>query len=393
MVKNLKSQNKRGKKTYNDQLKQMVVKLRLEKGWKFSDIENFTKVPHSTTHDWVKLYEQNNEIFNTPKLKNNTLWKEHNSKITKYYVRELKKLCTKKNDELYDKERCDLLQKKTGISLSRSRLTKLRNQLNFTSKVKTYVYPDSENFKNQKALEKWKNLHDGIKGGFITWRQAMSTDEKKFTDIIVRKKAVAKIIKKHKRRNRCINLIFGNSFRNNASRAMGYKPKRHSVSVHCCASISMHPNYPLVHIETKIGYFNGSEFAHFLQNKKEPPFMITDIIDRSSVHRCEKANLKRGDKPIKIIYSEKNILEDFIPTGFPYGNPIEQFWNWLDKKIQALAPTYAPKGKWDPNVLMEIIHKEASKLTHNEVKGFYRNSYKQMYQNDPRFILPAYLRE
>ena len=170
MVKNLKSQNKREKKTFNDQLKQMIVKLRLEKGQKFSDIENFTKVPHSTTHDWVKLYEQNNEIFNTPKLKNNTLWNEPNFKITKYNVRELKKLCTKKNDELYDKERCDLLQKNTGISLSRTRLTKLRNQLNFTSKVKTYVYPDSENFKNQKTLEKWKKLHDGIQGGLITWK-------------------------------------------------------------------------------------------------------------------------------------------------------------------------------------------------------------------------------
>ena len=43
------------------------------------------------------------------------------------------------------------------------------------------------------------------------------------------------------------------------------------------------------------------------------------------------------------------------------------------------------------NVFIEILKQEAYKITHEEVKGFFRNSFKQMFDGVKSVFIPSQL--
>jgi transposase len=118
-------------------------------GVSYKEISKLTGVSQQTQSLWKKQFQ--NEGRKTVKVSNRNFWNNPNSKVTKDYVKRLKKVIALQYD-IYDKEIPEILEDKTGIKFAESKICKLRNKLNITVKIKSFsfVEADTERSRAQK---------------------------------------------------------------------------------------------------------------------------------------------------------------------------------------------------------------------------------------------------
>ena len=281
---------------HSDEIKDQVIRL-YQLNHSRKEIQKLLELPKETVNRWIKKFEKTNDLDSIHHHgRDYTFTTGPNAKITPEYLKLLEEFVAEE-DYSYNSELIEKLFKKTGIKLSESAICKLKQKIDITKKVFTPSYPEEENPKNIEKLKIWQEEHHP-KTGFIPYHQCMSTDEKKFLSNIIRRFGYKKIRRTHKKRQFKLKKFLGSSYRKNDTRVHHRKSKHAKASVHVAATISMHPDHPLPAFEPKLIYFNGGEFADFLERRKEPEYMIFDMLDRSSIHRCVKANIKRKKKPI-----------------------------------------------------------------------------------------------
>lgn len=319
-----------------------------------------------------------------------TLFNNNNCKIIPEFIDRMKEIIKEKPD-LYDHEIAKRLDQELNISLTPARIQQLRKKYKITRKLKQKRYSDRYSKNNIEYLENFKKVHRP-KFGKLKYFQIASTDEAGFESTIKRRyaKSQVKITKISSAELKKRREISGGSYQDKSSVIYDTTEKHHSFRLNLVATICLNPATPVVFYKLDCEYTNGDVFAQYVLDRDLPPHITHDFIDRASVHRSVKANNKHGQMPVPEAYSIQHLKEDFIPTGYPELNPIEQLFAWLRKKLEEEAPKYVENGSWTESKMIEIIEQLLCKVDYELVKGFYRNSFQQAF---PDHKIPKYMQE
>lgn len=311
-----------------------------------------------------------------------------NAKITSEYEEEIASLIEEDN-ELYDREIAQELSERTNITVSPSTISRLRRRMGITRKLKTLLYSSRDNPHHQAQNEEFLRTHHRTRGQ-VKLNQCMSTDEAGFKSTIIRKRAKARI---SRFRNQFfagigIRRVAGGSYKSNQSRAYGRIQKHASFKFNLVLTISLNRDHPVVGYYIQDEYFNSEHYTSFILNRRVVHGQLYDLIDRASFHRSDTL---RENQVVTVgeAYAYDNITRDYIPTGYPQYNPVEQAFGWIKQFCEDRAPRYHNGAGWTRNRLIYVVKLAIRSITHNLVKSWYANSYKHMF---PEHQLPAYLR-
>jgi transposase len=323
-----------------------------------------------------------------PKTPDRKGTKNPNAKVTEGYKNELIELLQVSND-LTDSEIIDELHETTNITLSPSGMSRLRRRMGITIKQKTLLYESRDNPIHQAQNEQFLKDHHRTHGT-IKLNTCMSTDEAGFKSTINRKHAKSKILKTKNQYFLAagIRQVAGGSYKANRSRAYGKTQKHASFKFNIILTISLDPDIPIVAYQIQDEYFNSEHFTSFIVKINAPPNHTHDLIDRASFHRSSTLVGNQVITP-KEAYDYENITRDWIPTGWPQYNPVEQAFGWIKQFCENRAPRFHNGEGWNKNHLKYVVKLAINNITHNLVKGWYRNSYQHMY---PHLQIPVYLR-
>ena len=154
------------------------------------------------------------------------------------------------------------------------------------------------------------------------------------------------------------------------------------------ASISLIPDRPIIGWEYSDDYVDGVIFSHYIDNMNYPLSVTHDIIDGASFHKASGSNEKRKKIAVPECYENQGVIEDFVPKGYPEYNPVEQLFGWLKGYLRTNALKWN-NGIWTKESIRVALDEAKSKVTHEMVKGWYRNTFSHMH---PDKLVPLYLK-
>lgn len=323
-----------------------------------------------------------------PHIVNQTLWHNPNAKVTEEYIQMLENLIKEQN-ELTDQEIADELTKRTDITVSASSICHIRKKLNITIKRKTFLYESRDNVKNIHDAKVFCKVHHK-KTGFRKLYSCMSTDESGFKSTIQRSMGKSKIQVSRQKNHFTMGIckVSGGSYRRNRSRALGRMQKHSSFKFNLILTISLDENKPVVAYNIDDRYYNSDMFTEFIFNRNNPPNMNFDLVDKASFHRSHVVHETMGITPLEA-FEYNNVIPDWIPTGWPEYNPVEQAFGWIKQYCRSQAKLYHNGRGWNKNTLKMVVREAIGNISHKLVKGWYHNSYSYMY---PNHVIPTYLR-
>jgi hypothetical protein len=206
--------------------------------------------------------------------------------------------------------------------------------------------------------------------GKIKLYQCISTDEGGIKNNIARRYAKSQI---HGRqpinRNRApIRQVAGSSFRSNKSKAYNYASKHASYKTNIILSLSLDPDRPVVHYELHDKTVDEESYAEFIYTRQDIHGIDYDLIDRAFFHRgLHPVGYARGFTTDA--YFNSDIIRDFISTGWPQYNPVEQAIGWIKQYIANQAPRYNFGDGWNRIQFRNTIHEAVRHITPNLVKA------------------------
>ncbi len=82
------------------------------------------------------------------------------------------------------------------------------------------------------------------------------------------------------------------------------------------------------------------------------------------------------------------MIPDYVPRGYPEYNPVEQLFGWLKGYLKKKCLKYNKGSGWEIEDMKRVLLRGRDKVTHEMVKGWYRNSFEHMH---PGQLIPRYL--
>jgi len=165
--------------------------------------------------------------------------------------------------------------------------------------------------------------------------------------------------------------------------------KHSKYRLNIIATVYLDYQNPIPYFEINEETTTGSIYAKYISDRVLPEHINFDIIDRHSTHRAYKSNIKRGDAPVKEIYLQEKIKEDFTPAGTPQYCPTECLFSYISKYLEDESPKYNAGLGWIKDDMLKVIKEAISKVTFKMVQGWYERTYKELF---PRRKIPKYLR-
>jgi transposase len=151
-----------------------------------------------------------------------------------------------------------------------------------------------------------------------------------------------------------------------------------SKLINLVATICLDPAQPVIGFAFEDQNVNALTFSHYIDNIRFLEMVNYDLIDRASIHRAV-SNDKINRISIIEIYENKGVTPDFIPTGYPEFNPIEQLFGWLKQYLRKHAFHFVGNNKWTKEKMIQALLEAKKEVSHKMVKRWYRNSYSYMH--------------
>ena len=336
--------------------------------------------------------EKNQSLL--PKHVDRTYYKNSNSKIDKNYIIELEK-SIKEKPELTNTKRSIYLEDKTTIKISANQIRLHMVSMGVTKKKFSTQYYESKSPINQSRKKTFLAIHDSKStknkkdDQHIPLLLTCSTDESGWENDVNVKKGygfIRKIPPIKKLDNRKTS---GRSYRDNSSRLYKINLKHSKFKLNLIATICLDFENPVPYFEINEENTTGSIYANYISHRTLPSHVKYDIIDRHSTHRSTKSNIIRGDRPVKEIYFEQSIKEDFTPAGMPQFCPVESLFSYINNYMENKSIGYNDGSGWEKSDMIKIITESISKVTFKMVQGWYIRTFRELYQDRE---LPVFLR-
>jgi transposase len=180
----------------------------------------------------------------------------------------------------------------------------------------------------------------------------------------------------------------GGSHNDTSSKVHRTNVKILSKLINLVAIICLDLAQPVIGFAFEDQNVNALTFSHYIDNIRFSEMVNYDLIDRAFIHRAV-SNDKINCISIMEIYKNKGVTPDFIPTGYPKFNPIEQLFGWLKQYLRKHASRFVGNNKWTKEKMIQALFEAKKEVSHKMVKGWYKNSYSHIH---PDQVIPAYLR-
>lgn len=247
------------------------------------------------------------------------------SKLNEEQLVTLKEIIESHNDATLE-ELCELLEKATGIRVSRSTMGRITLRLNYTVKKTLYAAEKESERVQKKRIEFWQKIRD------IPTEDLLFIDESGVNLAMVRRNARA---------------IIG-------QRARGRKPQKRGTNVSLLAALS----FDQVVAESNIyGAVNAVTFEAFIANKLVPKLWKNAcvVLDNAKIHLGETVRELIEKAGAKLIY---------LPPYSPEFSPIENFWS----KVKANLRKVEPRNYKD---LIDGITDSMLKVTKKDIRNWF----------------------
>jgi hypothetical protein len=307
------------------------------------------------------------------------------AKVSDEWLAAFTKQCEEEPD-LYDKERAAKLSQITGIQISRQTICDWCWRLNITRKRKTTEYTDKEKEVNQKRAKKFLEDHHP-QTEFIFLLNCASTDEFGVECTKDRMYGVSRV-----RQSREIpggKSKYGRSYRPQSTRIPLKKKKHIKFKLSCALSICLAKKCPVLGYQIQNQNFDGQSFTQFVKKRQHCRLVTHDILDRATIHSAKTSKKRKLEESVAQVYEQTKVQRDFYPPGFSHWQPVEKCINYIDSEIACRATEEKQDGEWDKDRLKTVLQEIIENITHEQVKGFYRACFVEMYPEEP---IPAYLR-
>lgn len=185
-----------------------------------------------------------------------------------------------------------------------------------------------------------------------------------------------------------IKATAGGSYDPDDSRVYSTTVKMPSKLVNLIATICLDPSNPVPGFQFEDKNVNGVTYSYYIDKIMYPEQVKYDIIDRATFHDADDANIKKRKVPVHECYERQEVEPDYIPKGYPEYNPVEQLFGWLKQYLRTNAETFIGEGIWTKVKIKQALEQAKGEVTHDMVKGWYRNSFSHMHPEKP---VPKYL--
>jgi len=246
-------------------------------------------------------------------------------------------------------------------------------------KKNSIVY--SESLKDVNIIRKkiFLQTHDPKshnKKEYIPLLLCASTDESGFKSDISREYGFGFIHKFSS--NKKITSLNGDTKYNN-TRIHKIMPKHHQFKLNLILTIALDFHKPIQYFEIHDESSTGKVYLEYIENRELLDKIKFDIIDRHTIHRADKSNIKLGLIPVHDVYEIKSLQEDFTPAGEPQFNPVESAFNYIKSEIKKQSINYDLTKGWKKDEFVKIITTAVNSITFKLVQSFYRRTYKILY--------------
>lgn len=309
-----------------------------------------------------------------------------NRKITTTWLRGFHR-SFKTGNLLTDNERAQYLEKNTKISVSASTIARYRRHFKYTRKKTTIQYFD----RHKQAHVDYKNkflAYHHPKTGKTSLETCMTTDEVKIAADIARSYGYSRVRRRRNKWAKKSRKLAGGSYKKEDTRVIVVAPKRAKFKLNLVLTLSLDHEFPVVDYKLQDEYFDGANYSRYIKQRKVPEGLTHDLLDRASVHRAKISCTKKNEQAVAQSYMQHNVQPDFVPTGYPEFNPIEQCFNYLKARLKDMSLMYCKGNGWLKKDLENAVQVVISGISQSLVKSWYRNTFQHMY---PKCKVPNYL--
>jgi transposase len=211
-------------------------------------------------------------------------------------------------------------------------------------------------------------------------KECSSTDESKFYNDLKQTHGWGQIkkTKKINKKSSPKRKTAGSSHNDTSSRVHGTNVKMPSKLINLVAIICLDLAQPVIGFAFEDQNVNALTFSHYIDNIRFPEIVNYDLIDRASIYHVV-SNDKINRIGIMEIYKNKGVTSNFIPTGYPEFNSVEQLFGWLKQYLRKHAFCFVGNDKWTTEKMIQALLEAKKEVSHKMVKGWYRNSYSHMH--------------
>lgn len=226
------------------------------------------------------------------------------------------------------------------------------------------------------------------KTGCTSLEHCMTTDEVKIAADISRTYGYSRVRHRRNKLAKKSRKLAGSSYRKEDTRVIIIAPKRAPFKLNLVLTLSLNPSKPVIAYKLQDEYFNGVNYSRYIKERRVPIGLTHDLLDRASVHRAKKSCSKQNEQTVAESYAKHNIKQDFVPTGYPEFNPIEQCFNYMKSMLKKKSIEFNKGNGWAKLDLIKAVKDTLLSVSHSLVKSWYRNTFKHMY---PTCKVPNYL--
>ena len=363
---------------FNTRERHNIVELR-ESGFSIRHVKRVTGASRSSQGAFLRAHRQGQSL--EPAIPNRKGIRNPMAKITPEWENKLIELLdtpgTLTNAELNQK-----LEAATGISVDESTIVwhrqKWRSTRKRTTPVEVLDNPDT----TRAAQKDFRILLDPSTGT-VPYQFCTSTDEAGFNSNEVPTYGYSRVWQT--RRVNPARTLSGGSYRDNRSRVSVKKAKTRAFRKHLCLTIGLNESRPVQHFKIIDKFYGGKEFLAYVQERTVTEEFKYDLLDNWGPHRASKKLKAQGLPSIEEAYEAKGIDIVWVPRGSPQFTPVEQALNFVRGEIKRAATKYAKSGQWKNEEMHRELTKALKKITYEQVKGWYRASFRQIF---PKKTIP-----
>jgi transposase len=371
-------------KAKSNELRETVVRMRAENMLPV-DIKRLTGVAESTQRLYVQKSRTGTLAIKKPSRLGHL---NGRAKRPEDYALKLRALIAT-DGTLYDPELASKMTEITNCQLSPVQVGRIRKELGITRKKLSIHFPERFLIANVKKAEQFCIVHRRINPE-ISLQHCSSTDECGFKNDLKRThgKSQVKSTRTRSQLSAPIHKTAGESYNENESRVYGINVKMPSKLVNLIATICLDPINPVPGFQFEDKNVDGVTFSYYIDNMNYPAMVQYDLIDGATFHSADAINIKKRKVPVIECYETQEVIPDYVPKGYPEYNPVEQLFDWLKQYLRTNAKQYINNGIWTKEKIIIALQEARTKVTHEMVKGWYRNSFSHMH---PGKRVPKYL--
>ena len=127
-------------------------------------------------------------------------------------------------------------------------------------------------------------------------------------------------------------------------------PKRSKFKLNLMLTISLDPEFPVVDFDIREENWNSDMFTQYIANRKLLDLVKYDLIDRVSFHKLSYISKTKHEMSIEDAYKIHEVEVDYIPTGYPKFNAVEQTFNYLKTYVKSKRHELNITGNWSKTI-------------------------------------------